>query len=748
MTAPSAPVEPPAPPPSAAEHAIPARPSAPVEPQPASGRGGPPSAPVSRNTPARGAAPAVDPAPDPAADAARAERMRRLVARSSAPTVAPVEDSPAAPPARRVEAAATPSPAPPVTAAAPAAPVPAASPVPPTVHAPVARTVPFEPDGDQQPSTDSFTSIIQVAERSGRTDLSTRLREHREDIRRTGVTIVVVGEFKKGKSTLVNSLVNAEICPADPVYASVAPVVVSHAEEYTVTTTYASGRQESAPLDAVQLADVASEEGNEANHLGLLRVEVTLPRRLLAAGLHLVDMPGVGGLDSAIGALNLASLDAADGVVFVTDCTQELTAPELAFAVAAKRRCPAMVCVMTKVDLQHDATAILAKNRAHLDAHGLEDVPLHAVSSVLHLVALAQGDPVLEAESGFGVLFDALHTQMWEPARRKALADAGRRLADLSDHVALPIEAERRALASPAEAERIITRMTEMEDRVRQLRSASARWQQRLAEGAADITNDLDHELRERFRSVGRMAEARADTEGGDDLAYESWLHKATMDAVLTHYDRIGERMSALSDEIAGHFLALDRNASLQVRSEAPASRLAGLSIAKEAQFVKDGVLRRLVTTSQGYSSGMVLTSSLFGFFAGPFLLVPVVTLPIAGLMARKAFVDDRDRKRNARRVELKRLSNRYLDEVGFVVYKDSRDAIKRVHRELRDHYAERAERLERTLRQAREAAELARRRSADAAGGGAASLERAAHAVEQVQSAAARLVAVGPGVA
>ena len=41
--------------------------------------------------------------------------------------------------------------------------------------------------------TDSFTSIIQVAERSGRTDLSTRLREHREDIRRTGVTIVRPG---------------------------------------------------------------------------------------------------------------------------------------------------------------------------------------------------------------------------------------------------------------------------------------------------------------------------------------------------------------------------------------------------------------------------------------------------------------------------------------------------------------------------------------------------------------------------
>ena len=244
--------------------------------------------------------------------------------------------------------------------------------------------------------------------------------------------------------------------------------------------------------------------------------------------------------------------------------------------------------------------------------------------------------------------------------------------------------------------------MTEMEDRVRQLRSASARWQQRLAEGASDITNDLDYELRERFRSVGRMAEARADTEAGDDLAYEAWLHKATMDAVLTHYDRIGERMSALSDEIAGQFLALDRNASLQVRSEAPAES-PGRPQHRQGGAVREG--RRAAPARHD-------VAGLQQWDGADVVAVRVLRRPVparAGrddpdrrLMARKAFVDDRDRKRNARRVELKRMSNRYLDEVGFVVYKDSRDAIKRVHRELRDHYAERAERLERTLRQAR----------------------------------------------
>ena len=199
--------------------------------------------------------------------------MRRLVARSSV-IPAPVEEAP-----------------PPVE--------------------PVAR-VRAEPSGAPEPA--GLASIIKVAERAGRTDLSSKLRANREEIRRTGITVAVVGEFKKGKSTLVNALVNAEVCPADPVYASIAPISVGHGEEFTVTLTFGDGRTETSPLDAAALAQVASEAGNDGNHLGLGRVDVTLPRRLLAAGLHIVDMPGVGGLDSAVGALNLASLDAADGV--------------------------------------------------------------------------------------------------------------------------------------------------------------------------------------------------------------------------------------------------------------------------------------------------------------------------------------------------------------------------------------------------------------------------------------------------
>ncbi len=267
----------------------------------------------------------------------------------------------------------------------------------PALAAPTAGPVRKGADGSS-----SLATVITIAERSGRTDLSSRLKASREKLRRTGVTVAVVGEFKKGKSNLVNALVNADVCPSDPVYATVVPIEVGYAEELTVTAESAIGDPDGGPTQAFEdPANLASERGNPDNSRGLSRVTIGLPRRLLATGLTIMDTPGVGGLDSAAGARALASLDAADGVMFVTDCSQELTAPEMTYLQAARERCDSVVCVMTKLDLYQHAPTMREVNRRHLDAAGLTDVPLVAVSSVLHLLALVEERP--GARGGVGL---------------------------------------------------------------------------------------------------------------------------------------------------------------------------------------------------------------------------------------------------------------------------------------------------------------------------------------------------------
>jgi hypothetical protein len=287
-------------------------------------------------------------------------------------------------------------------------------------------------------------------------------------------------------------------------------------------------------------------------------------------------------------------------------------------------------------------------------------------------------------------------------------------------------------------------RLAELQDRVRQFRSGSSRWQQRLAEGIQDLSGDMDHDLRTRLRGVSRMAETRADADRpADDLVYEVWLHKTAMEAVVEVYQAISDRAAALSDEIAEMFVVFDRDVGFHVDVSSPIDVLGGIHVIPEARPVRDGALKRVMTTSQGYRSGMALATSMLGFVDGWIAWVPLLTLPVAGYVARRAFNDDRERRKLQRAQDLKRLAAKYVDEITFVVQKDARDAVRRVHREIREHFVARSEQLERTLQQAMVAAQRANASRAE----GAAPPPRpddAEQTVQRLRQEADRLIAAG----
>ena len=130
-----------------------------------------------------------------------------------------------------------------------------------------------------------------------------------------------------------------------------------------------------------------------------------MPSPLLADGLVLVDTPGVGGLGSVHGAITAAALPMADGVLFLTDASQEFSEPEMTFLKQALSMCPNVCCVLTKTDFYPAWRKILDLDQGHLqDARiSLEILP---VSSVLRRQASELGDDSLEEESGFPALLD------------------------------------------------------------------------------------------------------------------------------------------------------------------------------------------------------------------------------------------------------------------------------------------------------------------------------------------------------
>ena len=71
---------------------------------------------------------------------------------------------------------------------------------------------------------------------------------------------------------------------------------------------------------------------------------------------------------------------------------------------------------------------------------------------------------------------------------------------------------------------------------------------------------------------------------------------------------------------------------------------------------------------------------------------------------------DESRRLLDRRRMEAKNTVRRYVDDVSFQVGKQSRDMLRQVHRELRDHFMARSEELVRSAQQSLNAAERALR--------------------------------------
>jgi hypothetical protein len=119
-----------------------------------------------------------------------------------------------------------------------------------------------------------------------------------------------------------------------------------------------------------------------------------------------------------------------------------------------------------------------------------------------------------------------------------------------------------------------------------------------------------------------------------------------------------------------------------------------------------------MVALKGSYSGILMFTMlpSLIGITG----LAPIA-IPIGLMMGRASLRDEKRRQLAQRKAQAKNAIRRYCDEVQFVMGKDSRDTLRRIQRQLRDHYGTRGEELNRTTAEAlRSATDAAKRTQAE----------------------------------
>lgn len=543
-----------------------------------------------------------------------------------------------------------------------------------------------------------------------RDDLARRLEQTRRRLDDPEVRVLVVGEFKQGKSSLVNALLGTAICPVDDDVATCVPTIVRYASEPRAVLYFPSDVAPGAPpaqeirVDAI--ADHVSELGNAGNGQGIERAEVGLPSELLRPGLALVDTPGVGGLGSKHGAMTMGVLPTADAVILVSDASQEYTEPELTFLRRARDLCPNLIAVVTKTDLHPEWRRIVDLDTEHLRRRGF-DVPLFPFSSSLRRLALETGDAAADVESGYPALATHLIDDIVGRAQALAIRSAASDVIAVVDQIGAAFASERSVLADPGSSDSLLVRLAEAKAGSAKLMGQAARWQYTLSDGTADLNADVEHDFRNRMRDLTRRAEDAIDAVDPADTWDElrAWLEQAMAHEVVETFAFMNRRTQELAGRVAEHFAEVEAEVSVRLDIRPPID-LVDTTRTARADLAKAGVVTGVMTALRGSYGGALL----FGMIArmiGVAALNPLVG--VAGiLMGRKAIVEERERALKQRRQDSKLAVRKYVDDVSFTVGKEVRDAGRRIQRELRDLFADRAEALQRSASAAVAATERA----------------------------------------
>ena len=204
--------------------------------------------------------------------------------------------------------------------------------------------------------------------------------------------MIVAGEDKRGKSSLVNALMRyPDLSPTGVEVVTGAPIVLfrSPTPEGFI---YRYGDTEAQHCTFDEARTLATVAGNPMNEQNIRTVHLGIDRELLDR-FTVVDTPGVGGLESGHAALTLQSLRDADALLFVLEAGAQIRAQELAFLQTAAARINRVVFAFTKIDIHRGWQSVMAVNRQILSerAPRLAECPMIAVSSQLALRGLSLG---------------------------------------------------------------------------------------------------------------------------------------------------------------------------------------------------------------------------------------------------------------------------------------------------------------------------------------------------------------------
>ncbi|HTT73811.1 MAG TPA: dynamin family protein [Thermoplasmata archaeon] len=339
-----------------------------------------------------------------------------------------------------------------------------------------------------RPAPGPLAELEQLAEDAGQPELAREIRSTAQELAHGRLTVAVLGQFKRGKSSLLNAFAGCVALPTGVLpTTSVPTALVRGPGEARVTD--ADGAVRRVPL--AKVVEFVSEQRNPGNRRGIARVEVAVPLDAWTDGVTFLDSPGIGSASDLNTRAAHELLPRVDAAIFVLSPDPPITAEEVAFLTEVRPHATKFFFVVNKIDLlgPEERRELLGYVETIVrERCGFSSVRLFCTSARAP-VAPGAGGATRGEGTGVPELWHALR-EFLGPGRSRALDQvAGRRVRQYAARLGALTELALRS--SRLDAEERAGRLVRLERGIEDLRAEHRASQALVAEEIQSLEREL-----------------------------------------------------------------------------------------------------------------------------------------------------------------------------------------------------------------------------------------------------------------
>ncbi len=274
-------------------------------------------------------------------------------------------------------------------------------------------------------------------------------KELREKIENNVFNLVVLGQFKRGKTSLINALLGAEILPTAVVPLTSIATILKYGETFTIKVHFNDGRV--IEIDRSQITQYVTEKGNPKNEKDVQEVVITYPSSYLKDGVRLIDTPGVGSIYEHNTDVAYRYLPKSDASLFLLSVDQPVSKAELDFLKDVKEYAHRIFFLQNKADYvsPEDLDESIAFCKKIIQEYMGREVKILPISAKLAIEGKLSGEKELLKRSFLPEFEAVLNTFLMQEKGEVLLLSVTNNLLRMLSHARLGLELEMKSLLTP-----------------------------------------------------------------------------------------------------------------------------------------------------------------------------------------------------------------------------------------------------------------------------------------------------------